>query len=228
MTIPTVAAVAWVIAALTLAAAAIAWVSFGPSAAVVVVAFVSACVGLSKALIELNGKLNVNVTKQPMSMARATAESRSGKALWVTVPMSLLIGIAVGYLALPSAIRWGLRPVVSISIPEKVRLHQPINIRWRNVPRGDQVWLLVTAQSQEGEVRFVQPCHTQGERAGAMTCDIEVGGTDGAGREFEVQGVLANVAASAILTEFRRDPGYVRNYPMGVVVIESVRVRREM
>jgi hypothetical protein len=226
VTIRTVAAI-WVIAALTLAAAAIAWVWFGPSAAVVVVGFVSACTGLSKALIELNGKLNVNVIR-PERKTRGSAEGRNGKSLWVTVPVSLLIGIAVGYLALPPAIRWGLRPVVSISVPEQVRLHQPINIRWRNVPRGDQVWLLVTARAQDGEVRFVQACHTQGERAGAMTCDIEVGGADGAGREFEVQGVLANVAASAMLDESRRDAGYLRNYPVGVVVLESVRVRREM
>jgi hypothetical protein len=223
VTIRTVAAIAGVVVSLTLILAGVAWILWGASAAFVVVGFVTAIAGLSKALIELTSRLG-------QVLAKATAEERvkvqgpRGGWAWVTVPAGLVIGAGLGYLVLPGAVQWALRPVVSIGVSRRVLVRQPVTLHWRNVPDGQRIWLLVYAKKDE--VSFVQPCHTEGQSSGSLNCEVEVGGSDDGDQEFEVRAVLANPDGGRKLIGLP-EPGYLRTYPSGVSLVDSVPVLRK-
>jgi len=216
--------VSCVVVSLTAILAAVAWIAWGPQAAIVLIGFVGAITGFSGALIGLSNKL-ANFVERKEKTKRGVPQGQPVRRSWITVSLSMVVGVGLGYLALPGAVQWAIRPVVSIDIPKRVAVRQSMTLHWRNVPQGQRIWVLL--YTPRDEVSFLQRCRSEGESYGTLTCVIEIGGTEDAYKEFQVRAVLTTPLADRDLTKLLNEPGYLRTYPSGVSLVDSVPVVRK-
>jgi hypothetical protein len=224
VTIRTVSKIAAMVVSLTLIVAAVVWMIWGASAALVAIGFISAIIGLSKALIELINRLE-QILAPAEENDKISLHNRSLGWAWSTALGGMVIGIGLGYLVLPRSIQWAVQPVVSVTIPAKVNVHQSVTLRWHYLPGGERIWLLVYVPSQG--VSFLQRCHTAGESSGTLNCEVEIGGSDDAGKDFELRALLTDESVSLKLDELLQEPGYLRKYPSGSSLIASIPVVRK-
>jgi hypothetical protein len=74
-------------------------------------------------------------------------------------------------------------PTARMDLSNSVTLFQDLRVRWWNLDDGEQIHVAVRHANATGG--FLQECRGQG-RSGSMFCQIEVGGENEAGQQFEV------------------------------------------